>query len=115
MEPNMVTLLKTVCARVHPDIAPENTLKPFITWRALGGESARFLDNSAASKRNTLMQIDVWSTTRAETLTMVRQVEDALCGSSLFVAQPMGEAFSDYEDDTQLYGSTQRFSIWADR
>jgi hypothetical protein len=86
-----------------------------MTWRALGGETARFLDNTAANKRNTLMQIDVWSTTRAEALSLIRQAEDALCGSAVFVAQPLGEAFSDYESETQLYGSTQRFSIWADR
>lgn len=115
MEADLFTLLQTVCVRVYPDIAPPNAVKPYITWRGIGGESARFLDGSAASKRNTSVQIDVWSNTRLEALTLVRQVEDALCGSSLFVASPLGEPFSDYEEETSTYGSMQRFSIWADR
>lgn len=115
METNLVTLLKTVCSRVYPDIAPENTLKPLITWRSIGGEASRFVDGSASDKRNTNIQIDVWSTTRAEALNMIRQVEDAICGSAHFSAQPIGESVSDYEDETKLYGSTQRFDIWADR
>ena len=115
METNLVTLLKTDCSRVYPDIAPEGTIKPLITWRAIGGDASRYTDGTATNKRNTNIQIDVWSTTRNEAITLIRQVEDAICGSALFAAQPIGEPVSDYEEDTNLYGSTQRFDIWADR
>lgn len=115
MEVALVAILKTLCSRVYPDVAPLDTGKPYITWQAIGGEVARYLDNSAADKRNTLLQINTWALTRQDATTLIRQAEDALCGSSAFVARPQGEALSMYEPDTKLYGSVQRFSVWASR
>lgn len=115
MESDLATLLKGICARTYPDIAPEGTTTPYITWQGLGGESARFLDNAAADKRNTLMQINVWSKTRLEALTLIRQIEDAICASAAFVGRPQGEPMSTYEPDTLLYGCVQRFDIWSAR
>ena len=115
METDLVTLLKTVCARTFPDVAPAGTATPYITWQGLGGETARFVDNTAADKRNTLMQVNVWSTTRAEALAMIRRIEDAMCASVAFLATPGGEALSTYEPETQLYGCIQAYSIWAAR
>lgn len=115
METDLVTLLKTICTRTFPDVAPELTAKPYITWQGVGGEPLRNLDNSASDKRHTLMQINVWSTTRLQSLTMIRQIEDALCGSALFIAKPQGEPLSTYEPDAPAYGSIQRFDIIAAR
>lgn len=115
MESDLETLLKTLCLRVYPDAAPAGAARPYITWQGLGGAVARFVEGSAADKRNTLMQVNVWSATRLEALTLIRQVEDALCASALFVARPQGEPLSTYEEDTKLYGCIQRFSIWAAR
>ena len=115
MESDLSTLLKTICPRVYPDLAPVGTVTPYVTWQAIGGESIRFGDGSAPDKRNTLMQINVWSKTRLEALTLIRQIEDALCASAAFVATPQGEPLSTYEPDTLLYGSIQRFGIWASR
>lgn len=115
MEAELVAILKALCPRVYPDLAPMDAGKPYITWQALGGEVARFLDNSAADKRNTLMQINAWALTRQDATTLIRQAEDALCGSAAFVARPQGEALSMYESDTKLYGAVQRFSVWASR
>lgn len=115
MESDLSGLLKAICSRAYPDIAPAGATAPWITWQGIGGESARFLDNTAAGKRNTLMQISAWSKTRLEALALIRQVEDSLCASALFVATPQGEPLSTYEPDTQLYGCIQRFDIWATR
>lgn len=115
MEAALVAILKTLCPRVYPDVAPLDAGKPYITWQAIGGEVARYLDNTAADKRNTLMQINAWALTRQDATTLIRQAEDALCGSSAFVARPQGEALSMHEPDTKLYGSAQRFSVWASR
>jgi hypothetical protein len=79
MEADLVTLLKTVCPRVFPDVAPANTAKPFVTWQPLGGESLRFLNNEAPDKRNTYLQVSVYSTTRLESLNLIRAAEEALC------------------------------------
>ena len=98
-----------------PATPPPGTPRPYVTWQALGGEVARFLDNSAADKRNTLMQINAWATTRMQATTLIRAIEDALADSPHFVARPQGEALSTHEPATGLYGSIQRFSIWAAR
>ena len=115
MEADLVNLLKTVCPRVFPDVAPSGTVAPFIVWQCLGGESLRFVDNTAPDKRNTYMQISAYSTTRLESLNLIRAAEEALCASPAFVAKPQGEPIATYEDDTALYGAIQRFSIWANR
>ena len=115
MESDLVTLLKTVCTRTFPDVAPELTAKPYVTWQGIGGESLRFVENTAADKRNTLMQINVWSATRQEALTMIRQIEDAICASALFTGTPQGEPLSTFEPDTDSYGCIQRYEIWSTR
>ena len=78
LESDLSTLLKTVCPRTFPDVAPSGTAAPFIAWQALGGESLRYLDNTAPDKRNTYMQVSVYSKTRAEALAL----KPAACRSS---------------------------------
>lgn len=115
MEADLVAMLKTICTRTFPDVAPEGTAVPYITWQGIGGQSLRYVEGSAADRRNTLMQINVWSATRLEALTMIRQIEDALCVTGVFTANPQGEPLSTMEPDTNLYGCIQRFEIWSTR
>lgn len=115
MESDLAALLQWVCERSYPDVAPEGTAAPYITWQQLGGETLRYGDNTPMDKRFPLVQVSVWASTRLAALGLIRQVEDALCASSAFTALPQGEPLSLYEDDTQLYGSIQRFDILAAR
>lgn len=115
MEADLVALLQPVCPRIYPDVAPAGVAKPYMTWQALGGEVLSFLDNTVGDKRNTLLQVNAWALTRKEATTLIRQAEDAIRTSAAFVARPQGEAVSLHEPDTGLYGSIQRFSIWAAR
>lgn len=115
MESDLSALLKSICARTYPDIAPAGTPAPYITWQAIGGESIRYGDGTAPDKRHTLVQVTVWAATRAEALMLIHQAEDAICTSPNWQAKPQAEAASTYEPDTQLYGSIQRFDLWADR
>ncbi len=115
MESDLSTLLKTICPRTFPDVGPSGTAAPLIAWQLLGGESLRALDNTALDKRNSYVQVSVYSLTRAEPLTKIRAAEEAMCASAAFVCTPMGEPLATYEDDTKLYGAIQRFSIWAAR
>jgi len=50
-----------------------------------------------------------------EALTLIRQIEDALCVTGAFTAKPQGEPLSTMEPDTNLYGCIQRFEIWSTR
>ena len=115
MEDDLSALLKTKCQRVFPDVAPSGTTLPYVTWQGIGGESPSFLDNTAGDKRNTLMQVNVWSSTRLQALQLIRDIEDAMRASGAFVCRPMGEPLSTYEPDVPVYGTLQRFSIWAAR
>ena len=115
MEADLSTVLKTVCPRTFPDVADIGTAPPFIAWQLLGGESQRALDNTAFDKRNSYVQVSVYSLTRAESLAKIRATEEAMCASTAFTCTPMGEPLATYEPDTKLYGAIQRFSIWASR
>lgn len=115
MEADLHQLLLTACPRVYPDVAPSGALKPWVTWQALGGESLGFLDNTAASHRHVLMQVNSWATTRMQALQIARDIETAMRASSAFIATPSGEPVSQFEPDTQLYGCIQRFEIYSTR
>lgn len=114
MESELVTLLQALCPRVYPDVAPSSATVPYIVWQAIGGEALRFGDGTAPENRHTLLQVAVWSKTRTEALSLIHQVEDAICAAS-WQATPQGEAASTYEPDTGLRGSLQRFNVWATR
>jgi len=114
IESDLVALLKVINPRTYPDVAPEGTAAPYVTWQALGGESIRYADNTADSRFPTI-QVSVWSRTRMEASTMIQQIEDALCASSAFQALPQGEPMSTHERETGLYGSIQRFDVFGPR
>lgn len=114
MEPALNTLLQTTCPRVFPDVAPEGTARPYVTWQELGGRALRNLDGTASNKRHTFLQINVWDETRAGALALIRAIEDAMCASASFTARPEGEPMSQFEDgEPNLYGSVQRFSVYS--
>ena len=115
MESDLLAVLQAQCTRVFPDVAPQGTATPYITWQGIGGASLGYHDNSAASTKNVLMQINVWSTTRAASLSLIASIETAMRASAAFTAVPQGEPVNTYEPDTLLYGSKQRYLMWAAR
>ena len=116
MESDLVAVLQTVCARVHPDIAPlATTVRPFITWQLIGGQALRHVDNTASAQRMAIVQVNVWSETRAQSLTLARAAEDALCAATQFNARPNAELIAQVDEDLTLYGTMQDFTILADR
>lgn len=115
MESDLYALLAGICPRTYPDVAPANSERPYLVWQQIGGESLRYADNTAMDKRFPVVQIAAWSESRLQSLSLIRQVEDALCASTAFTAQPQGEPISQHEPETGLYGNTQRFAIFAPR
>lgn len=115
MESDLTALLKTLTPRVFPDFAPAGTVAPYITYQHIGGRPLRWLDGSAADKRHTLLQINVWTATRAASLLLIRQVEEAMCASAAFTARPAAEPTSEAEEGAMppLYGSMQDFDIYS--
>lgn len=116
MEADLHALLSTLCPRVHPDIREGALVAPWITYQAVGGTPWRYVDNQPAPERHTVMQINVWAHTRAEALTLIRAVEEAMCSASAFNARPVSEPISSVEDmSPRIYGSLQQFDIYSDR
>lgn len=117
MESDLVATLKTLCPRVFPDFAPGGTAKPYVTFQAIGGRPLRWLNGTAADKRHTLMQINVWAGARIESLALIRQIEAAICNLDTmpFMARPDSEPISQAEEDLELYGCLQDFSIISTR
>lgn len=121
LETSVVTVLLTQCPRVSPDVAPLTTAKPYVTYQGFGGQTVRFLDKTPASKRNRLLQVNTWAATLTAALALARAIEDALCASTLFQADPIDEPTDTHEDlaltdaPQGLYGCIQRFNVWADR
>jgi len=96
--------------RVFPDVAPEGTAPPWITYQSAGGQDAVDLDGPA-DELNTRMQIAVWASSRTEATRTMNLAIAAMCAAPLD-GVPIGGAVSVYEQPTRLYGSRLDFSVW---
>lgn len=101
-------------ARVFPDVAPGETARPYITFQAVGGQAVNFTDRTAPSKQNARMQINVWADSRLAASELGAQVEGALRAASTMQTEVIGARVATYDEETQLRGTRQDFSIWAD-
>lgn len=115
VETDLVAVLQLQCPRVYADTVPAKTLRPYVRWQRIGGESIRFVDNTASELRNVDVQIDVWCDTRLQADALALEIEDALCAAAAFIAEPQAESDALSEPDVSLYGASQDFSIWGNR
>ena len=115
LESVLYNALVPVCARVYPDAAPVGATLPYIIYQQIGGEATTFVDNLVPSKENGLFQIEVWSTTRLESKTLIKAVESAMTLTTGVQARPFGAARAAFDEETDLRGMMQDFSIWATR
>lgn len=115
IETDLTTILKTVCPRTFPVVAPAGTARPYVTYTLIGGRPLRWLDGSAADKRHSIVQVSVWSDSLLTTAQTIRAIEDALCAAAVVTARPQEEPRTDYEPETKLYGAMQDFDIYSDR
>ena len=115
LEADLYKVLSAVCERVYPDVAPFDTVRPYITWTQIGGASPTFMERVRPSARNARIQVDVWASTRLEANALADRVEQALIESPVFQASPESAMLSMYEPQLRAYGSLQDFSIWVQR
>lgn len=109
------TLKGLVSNRVYPDLAPAEAAKPYVVYQQIGGESPTFLERASPSKKNGRFQVVVWAETRAQASLVSLQIEAAMVAATVFQAKPVGDRTAVYDEDTQLRGSRQDFSVWSDR
>jgi hypothetical protein len=98
--------------RVFPDVAPENTAVPYITYQAVGGEPVNFLSGEAPGKTNARMQINVWAKTRIEASELGAQVEDAIRAATHLQPEVLTGRVATYDETTQYRGTMQDVSLW---
>ena len=115
IDTELPALLKTLCPRVFTDFAPVTTLRPYVTFQLIGGRPLRYVEGAAADKRNSVVQINVWASSRHEANGLARQIEDALCLTAVFSATPDGEIVGDFDADIPVYGCRQDFQILSSR
>lgn len=114
LETDLQALLLTLCPRVFSDVAEAGAAKPFITWQQVGGDVLQPI-SGMADKRNALVQINCWAERRIDANALALAVEAALVGATVFQARPQSALVATNDDDTDLRGAMQDFSIWASR
>lgn len=116
VEADIYTALKSLVGnRMFPDLAPAETPRPYIVYQEISGEAPIFLERAVPSKKNGRFQISVWSNTRAEAAAIGLQIEEAMTLATAFQAKPIGGRSAAYDEDTELRGSRQDFTIWSER
>ncbi|HQS59731.1 MAG: hypothetical protein B7Y56_03030 [Gallionellales bacterium 35-53-114] len=106
-------VLKTLVSnRVYPDVAPELTARPYITYQQVGGESANFVDPTVPTKKNSRFQVNVWADTRAAAAALAIQVEDALRVVTALQTTVLSAPVATYDQATEYKGTRQDFSFW---
>ena len=101
-----------VANRIYPDVAPDLTPRPYITYIKVGGQAVNFLDPTIPAKANSRFQVNVWADTRAAAAALAKQVEDTLRTTIALRTHVEGEPTAIYEDLTKLRGTIQDFSFW---
>jgi hypothetical protein len=115
LETLLADTLKTLCQRTFPDIAPEGTATPYVVWHILGGQSVQYVEGELATRRNALVQINVWHESRAVANQLSLDIEAALVAHTTLRAEVQGALQSAYDEDADVRGAMQDFSLWANR
>lgn len=111
IEADIFNALKGLAAnRVFPDVAPAGSVLPYCVYQQVGGVAINFLEATVVGKRNGRFQVSCWSASRSTTSTLARAIEDAMV--TTLKATVIGAPISVYEEETQLFGSMQDFSLW---
>jgi hypothetical protein len=94
-------------------VAPQNTLTPYGTYQAVGGEPINFISGDKPDKTNTRMQVNVWATTRIEASELGALVEDALRDTGALQTEVLTGRIATYDETTKYRGTMQDFSLWS--
>jgi hypothetical protein len=115
IETSLYAVLAAICPRVYPDVAPAGVARPYVTWQQVGGQAPTYVEVAVVDKRNADIQVSVWAETRIAANALALQIEVALTTAAAFQAKPLGALFARHDQDVNLYGTNQDFSLWAAR
>ena len=113
-ESQVYQLLKTNTAikalineRVYPMVAPQNVVKPYITYRVIIGLKLKCIGGQIY-QGDYRMQLDCFSLTYSNVKAISKAVENALEG---FMSSDNINIIDDYEDETALFKQIIDFKI----
>ena len=93
--------------RVYPLVAPQNVLKPYITYRVINGLKIQCLGGQIF-QGDYRMQLDCYSKTYSNVKAISQAVKSCLIG---FMDSHNINIMDDYEDETQLFKQIIDFKI----
>ena len=88
-----------------------------MTVQNIGGEPNYYLNRSAADKRTLRLLVKTWANSKAEAVTIARQIEAALMAATTFTARVESELLDDVETDIEpwLFSELQEFVVIGPR
>lgn len=98
--------------RVYPDVAPDDTARPYITYQQIGGRPVNYLDGGAPTTKNARFRVNVWANKRAEAAAVNAQIEAALRATPALRTTVATNAVALADPETRLRGASQDFSFW---
>lgn len=111
IEPQFTAALATLFGnRVYPDIAPLDAKKPYLVYGQVGGLPSNTLCGNTDAQ-NGRFQFDVWADSRAQSSTLMRQVETIMT-SPPFRGVSQGGLVASKDEVTKAYGSRWDVSLW---
>lgn len=111
-ESDLLARLELSCDRVFPDVADVGTPRPYVTYTQIGGRVLNPVANESPGKRNAVIQVNVWASTRLEAVSIINDIEDRMRTADAFQSRPIDAAYNDYDHDADVYASRQDFTIW---
>lgn len=114
IESDLVTHLKADTAlasligtRIYPMTAPQNVVKPYITYQVISDNSNQCMEG-AIYQSDVRFQLDGWSTKYSEVKAIKTAVINAILG---FKSSNSISVMDDYEDETLLYRQMIDFKL----
>lgn len=112
LEATITALLEgLVDGRLYPDVGPDTSVYPFITYQQVGGRSLQYLEKTLPGHEHARLQVNVWAKTRLEANQLARAVAHALVQSPM-PCETYGAFAAIYEPAIKKYGTRQDFGLW---
>jgi len=102
-------LTSLVAGRVHPNVAPDSVVAPYIVYARVASAPETTLANGQPIQQ-TRLQVDVYDKTYAGVQTLAGQAITALTSAPVSAVQLLEQ--DQYEPDVKLHRVILDFSIW---
>lgn len=101
------TLTTLVSGRIYPLTAPQNVVKPYITYQVINGNNNQCFSGGIYQK-DIRFQIDCWSTSYSNVKAISESVVNSLIG---FKSSNNINVMDSYESETLLYRQIIDFNL----